>query len=440
MFLNIPILKITFIRPNMTSVQSADAMQPLVFAILAGLTPPDVEIELYDERIEPVPFDIETDLVAMTVETFTARRAYYIASHFSRRGIRVVMGGYHPTFMPQEALQYADAVVIGDAEGVWQQIVADARSGALQPIYQQQKALPLDSVTFDRSIFSGKRYVPLYPVQQSRGCRFACDFCSIHAFYGKTRRQRPVREIIEEIEALHRKHLVFIDDNIFVDIPRAKQFFQALIPLRIQWTCQVSMDIAHNSELLDLMEKSGCSTVVIGIESLDKRNLQQMRKRCNLNIEDYATALQKFQDRGMMIFGTFVFGYDYDTVDSLKRSLEFAIRSKFFLANFNPLIPMPGTKLYKRLQLEGRLIYKKWWLDPAYRYGQAIFHPKGMTAEELATGCFWARSEFHKYGSILQRTFDLRTHCRNPYRLGLFLAANIISKREIHQKQGMLLG
>lgn len=434
-------MKITFIRPNMTADRSSDAMQPLVFAILAGLTPPDIETVLYDERIEPVPLDETTNLVALSVETFTARRAYQIASHFRQQGIPVVMGGYHPTLLPDEALQYADAVVIGDAEGVWEQIVQDTQSGKLQRIYQQKEPPSLAGIRFDRSIFRGKRYIPVYPVQQSRGCRFACDFCSIHAFYGNTHRQRPVHEIVEEIKSLHRKHSVFIcDDNIFVDIPRAREFFQALIPLRIHWTCQVSIDIAHQPELLDLMKKSGCTTAIIGFESLDKRNLQQMRKACNIQSGDYETAIRKFQDRGIMIFGTFVFGYDYDTVDSFDTNLEFALRSKFFLANFNPLIPTPGTELYQQFQREGRLIYEKWWLNPRYRYGQAIFHPKGMTAEELTKGCFRARYEFHRYRSILQRACAPRTNCRNPYRLGLFLAVNLISRKEILKKQGLQLG
>ncbi len=415
-------------------------MQPLVFAILAGLTPPEIETVLYDELVEPIPLDDETDLVALSVDTFASKRAYQIASHFRRRRIPVVMGGYHPTFLPDEALQYADAVVIGDAEGIWRHIVADAQLGKLQRIYQQKEAPCLAGIRFDRRIFKGKRYHPLYPVQQSRGCRFACDFCSIHAFYGSRHRQRPVHEVVEEIECLHRKHIIFIDDNIFLDIPRTREFFRALIPLRIHWTCQVSIDIANDHELLDLMQKSGCIMALIGFESLDKRNLQQMRKACNLKDGIYETAIRKFQDRGIMILGAFVFGYDYDTVDSFEISLEFALRSKFFLANFNLLIPTPGTRLYQQLQRDGRFIYERWWLHPEYRYGQAIFHPRGMTAEELTEGCFRARYEFHRYRSILQRACDLRANCRNPHRLGLFLAANFISKKEILRKQGLQLG
>jgi radical SAM superfamily enzyme YgiQ (UPF0313 family) len=433
-------MKITFIRPNLSDMRSGDAMEPLVFAILASLTPSDVETVLYDERLEPIPYDEPTDLAALTVETYTARRAYQIASQFRRRGVPVVMGGYHPTFLPDEALQFADAVLVGDAEGLWEQVVQDTRAGRLRRIYPQPGYPPLAGLKPDRRIFRGKRYAPAALVQYGRGCRFACEFCSIHAFYGSNLRQRPVAEVVAEIEAAQRRHIFLIDDNIFVDVPKARALFQALIPLKIRWSCQVSIDVAQDNELLKLMEQSGCTTAVIGFESLDEHNLAQMKKKWNLRHGDYVTSVQKFRDHGIMIYGSFVFGYDYDTVDSFERSVEFAIRSKFYLANFNPLTPMPGAKLYQRLQAEGRLIYERWWLAPDYTYGQATFHPRGMTAEQLTAGCFRARKQFNAYGSILKRALDFKTNCRDPYRLGLHLASNVVSRREILRKQGRGLG
>lgn len=433
-------MKITFIRPNLADIRSADAMEPLVFAILAGLTPPDVETVLYDERLEAIPYDESTDLVALTVETYNARRAYQIATQFRRRGVPVVLGGYHPTFLPDEALQFADAVVIGDAEGLWPQVVEDARRKRLRQIYRQPDYPPLGGVRPDRRIFRGKRYAPAALVQYGRGCRFACEFCSIHAFYGFNLRQRPVSEVVAEIEASQRRHIFLVDDNIFVDVPKAKALFRALIPLKIRWSCQVSIDVAQDEELLQLMEQSGCTTAVIGFESLNEHNLAQMKKRWNLKYGDYSTSVQRFRDHGIMIYGSFVFGYDHDTPDSFKRSVEFAIRSNFYLANFNPLTSMPGAKLYERLRAEGRLIYDRWWLAPDYTYGQATFHPRGMTAEQLTAGCFQARQQFNRYKSILKRALDFKTNCRDPYRLGLHLASNIVSRNEILQKQGMQLG
>jgi radical SAM superfamily enzyme YgiQ (UPF0313 family) len=433
-------MKITFIRPNMSDMRSADAMEPLVFAILAGLTPAGVEMVLFDERLATIPFDEPTDLVAITVETYTARRAYQIAQQFRRRGVPVVMGGYHATFLPDEALQYADAVVVGDAEQLWPQLVADAQSGTLRRIYRQASQPPLAGLKPDRRIFGGKRYAPAALVQYGRGCRFACEFCSIHAFYGFDLRQRPVPEVVAEIERLERKHIFLVDDNIFVNGAKARELFRALIPLKIRWSCQVSLDIARDDELMTLLEQSGCTTAVIGFESLDEHNLAQMKKKWNLKHGDYASLVQTFRQHGVMIYGSFVFGYDHDTVDSFEISLEFALRSKFYLGNFNPLTPMPGAKLYDRLRTEGRLIYDRWWLDPAYSYGQATFHPRGMTAAELTDGCFRTRRRFNDYSSIVKRALDFKTNCRDPYRLGLHLASNIVSRREILKKQGRRLG
>jgi radical SAM superfamily enzyme YgiQ (UPF0313 family) len=433
-------MKITFIRPNMSDMRSADAMEPLVFAILAGLTPAGIETVLFDERLEPIPFDEPTDLVAITVETYTARRAYQIAQAYRRRGVPVVMGGYHPTFVPDEALQYADAVVIGDAEQLWPRIVADAQSGKSRRIYRQVSQPPLSGLKPDRRIFRGKRYAPAALVQYGRGCRFACEFCSIHAFYGFDLRQRPVRDVVAEIEQLERKHICLIDDNIFVNGPKARELFRALIPLKIRWSCQVSLDIARDEELMTLLEQSGCTTAVIGFESLDEHNLAQMKKKWNLKHGDYPSLVQTFRQHGVMIYGSFVFGYDHDTVDSFDISLEFALRSRFYLGNFNPLTPMPGAKLYDRLRAEGRLIYDRWWLDPDYSYGQATFHPRGMTAAELTDGCFRTRRRFHDYSSIVERALDFKTNCRDPYRLGLHLASNLVARREILKKQGRRLG
>lgn len=433
-------MRITFIQPSIGGLRSSGAMQPLVFAILLSLTPPDVEVAFFDERLETISYDQPTDLVALTVETYTARRAYQIATRFRQRGIPVVMDGYHPTFMPEEALQHADSVVLGDAEGVWGQVVRDAQQGGLQRIYRQQGQPPLQGLKFDRSIFRGKRYTPLVPVQYGRGCRFACDFCSIHAFYGARLRQRPVHEVVAEIEELERKYILLVDDNIFTDVSKAEQLFRALVPLKIHWVCQVSVDIAENTRLLDLMAKSGCITATIGFESLNADNLKQMEKKWNLRHGDYTTAIRKFQDRGIMVYGTFVFGYDCDTVDSFDVTVEFALRAKFCLANFNPLTPTPGARLYDRLRTEGRLIHDRWWLDPNYRYGQATFHPRGMTADELTEGCFRARREFNKYSSIFKRAFAPRANCRSFHHLAAFLVSNLISRKEILSKQGLGLG
>jgi len=433
-------MRITFIRPNLWGERSSDAMQPLVFAILAALTQSEHQISFYDENLESDIFDYETDLVAMTVETYTARRAYQIATKYRQRGIPVIMGGFHPSFLPNEALAFADSVVIGDAETVWKKVLSDARNDNLQRVYRGSNNFSLEGLVFDRSIFQGKRYSPIMPIQYGRGCRFACDFCSINAFYGNHQRQRPIPDIIKEIGELDSKLFLFIDDNLFNDLTETKKLLRALIPLNIRWACQVSIDIANHTQILDLMARSGCIAVLIGFESLNADNLKQMKKKWNLKDSDYLTAIKKFQDRGIMIYGSFIFGYDHDTVDSFDITVEFAIRSKFCLSNFNTLTPTPGAKLYEKLKREKRLIYDRWWLDPDFRYGMATFHPKNMTADELTEGCFQSRKKFNKYSSILLRASDFKTNCQSPFHLGAYLLANFIFRKEIFKKQGIQLG
>ncbi|HSH75281.1 MAG TPA: radical SAM protein, partial [Longimicrobiales bacterium] len=282
-------MRIVFVRPNLRDTRSSDAMEPLSFAILNALTPPHAETALFDERLEAIPLDVSADVVAITVETYTARRAYQIADSFRARGIPVVMGGYHPTFLPDEALEHADAVVLGDAEELWPQLLEDLSSGSLRRRYEQPSFPTLGGLVPDRSIFSGKRYAPISLVQYGRGCRYACDFCSIRAFYGSSLRQRPVSEVVAEIEMAERKHVFLVDDNIFVDVDKAKELFRALIPLKILWSCQVSIDVTRDPELVELMRRSGCVSALIGFESLEPRNLEQMRKRWNLKY-DYRTA------------------------------------------------------------------------------------------------------------------------------------------------------
>jgi radical SAM superfamily enzyme YgiQ (UPF0313 family) len=433
-------MKVTFIRPNLYDDRSSDAMEPLCFAILKSLTPDNIETTFYDERLEPIPLDEKTDLVAMTVETYTARRAYQIAAEYRRRGVPVVFGGYHPTFLPDEALLHADTVVRGDAEGVWRQIVEDAQNGGMQKLYQSSEFPELANVFPDRSIFKGKKYAPMALVQYGRGCKFNCSFCSIRAFYGNNLRQRPVADVIEDIRRSGRKHIFLVDDNIFVDVDKARKLFKALIPLRIKWSCQVSIDIARDQELVRLMAESGCISALIGFESLDPASLKEIKKGWNVKWQSYDDAIEVFQSEGIMIYGTFVFGCENDTLENFDIAVDFAIRHRFILANFNPLTPMPGAPLFDRMQREGRLLHDRWWLDPEFKYGDATMLPMNMTAEELTTACFSARQKFNTMKSIFHRINDRRTNLRSPLRAGVFLLSNYVSRREIYRKQKRALG
>jgi radical SAM superfamily enzyme YgiQ (UPF0313 family) len=432
-------VRITFIRPRMIGGKAGDACEPRVFALLAGLTPAGVECVLHDERLEPVPLDQPTDLVALSVDTFSARRAYQLATEYHQRGIPVVLGGHHPTLAPDEALCFAHTVVSGDAEGVWPRLVEDARAGRLQRRYESRLPAPIGNAV-DRRVFAGKAYRRISMVEFGRGCPHACDFCSVHAFYESTHRRRPVRDVVAELASLGGRHVFFTDDNLFAEVAPAQELLQALQPARVRWSCQTSLEVAAHPEVLRQMAESGCCSVTVGFESLVPENLEQMGKGWNARCGRFADLVARCRDHGIMVYGTFVFGYDHDTPDVFARTVEFAVQSKLFLANFNPLTPTPGTALYERLRQERRLLRARWWLDPQYRYGDALFRPRQMTAEQLAEGCYRAKTEFNRAGCILQRALDGRANAGSLCHVGLFLTANLISRREIHRKQGQALG
>jgi radical SAM superfamily enzyme YgiQ (UPF0313 family) len=433
-------MRILFVRPHLFDTRASDALEPLAFAVLAGLTPPDVEVVLSDERLAPVPPDADVDLVAITIETYTARRAYQIADGYRRRGTLVVVGGYHPSFLPDEALGHADAVVIGDAERVWRDVVRDAQRGALKPIYRGEKQPPLEGVVYDRRIFHGLNYPSIAAVQVGRGCRYACDFCSIHAFYGSQVRQRSAADVVAEIESTGRRNVLIVDDNIFNDRRKAAELFRALVPLKVRWGCQVTIDVASDAALLDLMAESGCVAALVGFESIDVDNLRQMNKAWMLRHQDIRAAVQRFHDRGIMVYGSFIFGYDHDTPDTIARTIDIAIDARLFLANISPLTPMPGSRLYHRLEGEGRLVYDRWWLDARYSYGDVTYLPKHFTPDELRECCRSARQAFYGYGSIARRFSNLTVNARTLSHAALFLSANVISRRELARKLGRQLG
>jgi len=426
-------------RPNLGDFRSSDAMPPLALGILAARSP-GCELSFYDEKVEPIPSALKTDLVAMSVETYTARRAYALADLYRNQGLTVVMGGYHPTFLPEEALQHADAVVVGDAEGAWEQLLQDFRQSRLEKIYRGDNNAPLEDYWIDRSIYKGKRYNPVELTQFGRGCRFACDFCSIHAFYGKSVRARPLEGLRAELESLSRRKLLFfVDDNLFGHRSSLLAMLAMLKPLKLRWSCQISIDVARDDELLEAMAASGCTFVLIGFESLVSENLKQMGKGWNKLSGDYREVVKKLHARGIGIYGTFVFGYDHDTPDSIARAVEFAIDSRLDIANFNPLTPTPGSRLYQRLQQEGRLLAPTWWTDEDWKYGDPIFEPRGMSSELLADKVFEAKKQFYSWRSIGLRTLNNDIGL-SPFRTSTTVLANLVSRREIYKKHRRSLG
>lgn len=415
-------------------------MESLPSAMISALVPADVERRFYDDRLETIPFDEATDLVAISVETYTARRAYQIASEYRSRGVPVVMGGFHATLCPDEVGTYADSVVTGEAEAVFPQVVDDYRCGRPDKFYQADSR-PRMSVLPDRSIFEGKRYLPIRLVEFARGCRFKCDFCSIQAFHSSTHNHRPVDHVVEEIRQVYRPRqlIFFIDDNITSGLDEAKELMRALIPLRIRWVSQTAINVAHDDETLELMKRSGCQGVLIGIESLSGETLQEMNKGFNLMQGGPSHALANMRRHGLAVYGTFIFGYDHDTPESIATAVEFAKQEGLFIAAFNHITPFPGTPLYDRLQSEGRLLHRAWWLDEQYRYNMIPFRPRSMPPDELARLCVRARREFYSWRSILRRGVASVNH-RNLFVYLNYLAFNALHRWEIDRRNRLPLG
>ncbi|MBN1219733.1 MAG: B12-binding domain-containing radical SAM protein [Anaerolineae bacterium] len=442
-------MKLTLIKPNIGRMEHSlyvdeARMEPLPLGVLAGLTPPEVEVVLYDDRMESIPYDDPTDLVAITVETFTARRAYEIGAEYRQRGVPVVMGGMHATLVPQEVARHADALYLGDAEFLWPQVIEDARRGKLQSVYQAKGGpAQVGGILPRRDIFKGKGYLPLTLLQFSRGCRFDCTFCAVSAYFNQTHYCRNVGEVIQEIEQQERGLLFFVDDNMLANRVAAKQLFRELIPLNIHWVSQASIDMTEDRELMDLMVKSGCLGHVVGFESINPLNLHSIKKTPNLNgkFENYRPQLEILRDYGLQTWAAFTIGHDHDTVESIEQTVEFAMANKFAFAAFNVLMPYPNTLLYRQLAAEGRLLYSgRWWLHPDYRFNYAAFQPRLMSPAELTEAGFRARTTFNSPLSIIRRTFDLKTNMRSLFRLSQYVAYAPLFRREMYKKHGLRFG
>ncbi|MCQ2525230.1 MAG: B12-binding domain-containing radical SAM protein [Lachnospiraceae bacterium] len=430
-------MKITFIRVNMFEHHSTDALKPLLFGIIRSVTPSDIEIDFIDDRVEKLPDTIDSDIIAFSIETYTAKRGYILAKKYKTENNTIVMGGFHASAAPDEILNYADTVIIGDAEDSWPQMLEDYRNGVLKRRYESGETRPLTVLSEDKSIYRHK-YFGVGVYQISRGCKFNCDFCSIKTMYKCVRRKSPDM-IIDELKRAKEKIIFFVDDNLFYDKKSALELFEKLRPLKKKWACQISMDVGRDDELLTAMYKAGCILVLMGFESLNPKSLEMMNKVANHSARDYEEIIQNIYRHHMLIYGTFVLGYDGDDATAFQQIYDFSVKNALSVTNFNPLIPMPGTGVYKRMEQEGRLLYKKWWLSDNYRYGDTAYMPKNMTPDELKKGCLKIRTDFYSYRCIFKRLFSNRFNFR-PINLFVFLAANLVSHREILKKQGQMLG
>ena len=448
-------MKLTLIHPCLGRIPGRSyvrswQMEPLPPAYIAALTPRDVEVRFYDDRLEPIPYDEPTDLVAISVETYTAKRAYQIASEYRRRGVPVAMGGFHASLRPEEVLEYAEIVVAGEAEEIWPQVIEDFRRGtprrgaphlgAVRRFYRSDGRARLGSLTPDRSIFAGKRYLGIGLIEGTRGCSFRCDFCAVTKVFGGSQTRREIGAVLEEIRRLRdrKKLFFFVDDNIASDPAEAREFYRALAPLGIRWVSQASITAAKDEGLLRIMHESGCQAVLVGFESMNADNLRIMNKSWNQTAFGYDEAVARFHRHRIRLYGTFVFGYGQDTLTTFAEVVDFCIRNRIFMAAFNHLTPFPNTPLYDRLEREGRLLYDKWWLDERYHYGQVPFRT-ALDPRTIQNECVRARKEFYGLRSIVSRLRS-RLNWSDPFMLRNYWFINLLLRHEATQREDYPLG
>lgn len=383
---------------------------------VAALTPSNWQVRIVDEKVEPLDLDQGADLVGITGMTPTANRAYEIADHFRRRGIKVVMGGMHASQLPEEALRHCDSVVIAEAEGLWPRLIADFEANALRPVYQHGESLPpLEHLPApDWELYRDKRYLPVHFVETTRGCPIGCEFCAVTNAFGGRYRNRPHEEVLAELRRLRpfdglltlKNCVFFVDDNIIANRAYAREFLSRVADLNLKWFGQASVNIANDDELLRLCQKSGCIGIFIGFETLSPDTLRSIGKRVN-QPHRYFEVVQRIHDHGIGIDGSFVFGFDSDDAGVFDRTLEFVTKAKLDIAYFSVLTPYPGTRLHQRLRAEERLLTDDWSL---YDGSRVVYRPKQFTPDQLLGGYYRVLKEFYRIPSIVGRLWGTNAY------------------------------
>ncbi len=385
---------------------------------VAAATPLSWEVVLADEVHGEVPFDGDFSLVGITAMTHQAVRAYEIADEFRRRRVPVVLGGIHPTVLPEEAGAHADAVVIGEAEPIWETLLADFLAGNMKPVYRaplpgsDRLALPWPG----RNIFAGKRYLTTQTLQASRGCPYDCPFCIVTPYFGNTFRYREPEDILAELSSFKRKLTVFLDDNLLGDPHRAKPILAGMKELGLRWGGQSNLRFAEDPELVRLVADSGCIGIFVGIESVSGLHSKHPKTGAGKTPADL---IKRVRDAGIVLETSFIFGFDDHDESIFEKTVRFLEECAPSLPTFNLLTPYPGTALFNRFEQEGRLLHKDW---QRYNHSEVVFRPKNMTPERLYRGWLEARKEAYTWPAIFSRVM------KNPKGRFTNLAYNILRK------------
>jgi radical SAM superfamily enzyme YgiQ (UPF0313 family) len=372
---------------------------------LAALVPRDIKVQIKDDLLEEVTFREEADLVALSFMSHQAPRAYQLAAGFRRRGTPVVMGGFHATLAPEECQEHADALVLGEAEEAWPRLLQDFQAGRLQARYQGERLSDLKNLPVPRyDLLDLKRYKLVnIPSQTTRGCPYACSYCEVTQVYGGRFRHRPVDEVIHEIQEIRRltrsDFIYFVDDNFVANRRHAMAIMERLIPLGLIYGCLATANVGDDPEMLDLMARSGCLHVNIGMETISPESLKAINKKQN-RIRDYERQFKALRDRGIGFSVNVMFGLDGDHPDIFDATVDFLIRIKAPVSFMFILAPRPGTRVRDELLAADRIFDHDW---TNYCGFKTVYHPRHLTARQLEEGYWRANRRFYSLLSILRR-------------------------------------
>jgi radical SAM superfamily enzyme YgiQ (UPF0313 family) len=400
-------MRVKLILPALTEATSPffrpikySLFPPLGLATLAAYLDPDDEVTLQDEHVEPLDLDDEPDLVVIQTYITSARRSYVIADHYRAKGAHVAMGGLHATSLPEEAARHADTVFTGPGEDTWPRFLADYRAGRPAPLYRSTTRTLDRLPPIRRDLIRRHLYLVPNSIVVSRGCPHACDFCYKAAFFqgGRGFYTQKVDEALAEIDRLPGRHLYFLDDHLFGNVPFATALFDGMRGMGRVWQAAATVASVLRPSLLEKARAAGLRSLFVGFETLSPENLAAQRKRHNLN-RDYAAAIRRLHDNGVMVNGSFVFGMDDDDSSVFQRTVDWAIGRGIETATFHILTPYPGTALYQRMAHDGRLLHSDWDL---YDTRHVVYRPTRLSAAQLEQGYWWAYREFYRWSSILR--------------------------------------
>jgi len=356
-------MKILLISPTIDSEQRFNKellMPQLALYILEGLTPPEYDVKIIEEETTDINLEEECNLVGISCMTANAPRAYELCQEFKKRGKTVILGGVHPTILPDEAIHNADCVVVGEAEGVWETLLKDLQNNNLKKKYHDPTPDLGKYIPKNFSKINNKSLFNLIPIMTTRGCPYNCDFCCVTNLFGKKIRHIPIENVVRDIVESGARNFMFLDDNIIGNPIYAKELFRAIKPLKIKWVGQSSVSLlVKDDELMQLAAESGCKALFFGVESVSEEQLQTMHKALK-KIEHLESALKKIKKAGILIHASIVFGFDNDTKEIFNETTRFLIKNKVNSVTFNVLTPYPGTKIYEDLKNKNRLITKDW--------------------------------------------------------------------------------